>query len=183
MRQERVDILIWQNKEKIPAGETITLRNRLTVARDEAYDIASCVPIKSPILTVIFSLFLGPFGIDRFYIGDIGKGLLKLLYLPIVWVLNWVVGSFIVVPILMRLSEMEYLTPTDMFKNWFLAHTVSLYQLGSILLVAALLGWLLWWIIDCFCSYKKAKEKNLENLLDAVQPYIYAQPQTQKNGW
>ena len=41
--------------------------------------LVSTVELKDPVVILIISIFLGGLGIDRFMIGDIGLGVLKLL--------------------------------------------------------------------------------------------------------
>ena len=36
-------------------------------------------PVKNPMTVLLFSIFLGGLGVDRFYIGDTGLGVAKLL--------------------------------------------------------------------------------------------------------
>ena len=81
-------------------------------ASPEQVDNLTAVKLFNPVVTLILSIFLGGLGVDRFYIGDIGLGVAKLL-----------------------------------------------------------VGWLtlgIWPLVDIFCSYRKAKEKNLVNLLTAL---------------
>ena len=80
--------------------------------KDSAYDNILVSKIHSPTTTLILSIFLGALGIDRFYIGDVGIGICKLLF-----------------------------------------------------------GWLtlgIWSIIDIFCSFKRAKVKNFENIIASI---------------
>lgn len=50
--------------------------------------------MKSPIIGFVLSFFLGGFGVDRFYVGDVGLGILKFILncclVGIVWIIvDW----------------------------------------------------------------------------------------------
>ncbi len=166
MKQDKVDILMMQYKDKIPADEALYVRGQLLAAGEEAYGAVSCAETKSPVATVLLSIFFGGLGIDRFYIGDIGLGLLKLFFGPIVAILCAIATGVL----------------TGMSESMALEQILQISAIISLVSIAAAVITGLWWLIDCFCSYKKAKKKNLQNILDAVQPYMYAQ-QPKKNGW
>lgn len=38
----------------------------------------SCIELQSPTVLLLISIFLGELGVDRFMLGDVGMGLLKL---------------------------------------------------------------------------------------------------------
>ncbi len=112
MTKEKINEVMMQYKDLVPAENTIMLKNKLEKVEDDAADNLMAVKTYNPIITLILSIFLGALGVDRFYIGDIGTGVAKLL-----------------------------------------------------------VGWLtfgIWPLIDIFCCYKKAKKKNLNNILTAL---------------
>ena len=57
----------------------LVFKNALTKASDESYNDIITVPVKNPTTVLLLSIFLGGLGVDRFYIGDTGLGIAKLL--------------------------------------------------------------------------------------------------------
>ena len=57
------------------------IKRRIEALPDERFDEICAINYKSPTTALIFSILLGPFGVDRFYLGEIGKGILKLFTL------------------------------------------------------------------------------------------------------
>lgn len=53
-----------------------TMLYEMSESRQTALQMAN---IKNPTTALVLSLFLGSLGIDRFYVGDIGRGVIKLL--------------------------------------------------------------------------------------------------------
>ena len=84
MDNNKIATIMAQVREYIPEEKKMELQQRLSVMPDEAGMVISGVNFKSSTTTLILSIFLGDLGIDRFYVGDIGLGVLKL----------WTVGLF-----------------------------------------------------------------------------------------
>lgn len=80
---------MWSNK--IPTDAVFILQGRLEKIPEDKIQSLSFIPLKEPIVGLILGLFFGVFGIDRFYKGDIGLGILKFLsifvFIGIFWAL------------------------------------------------------------------------------------------------
>lgn len=79
MRQEQIDLFMATNANNFPASMKPTIRMALAQCPEERWPMISDMSFKNPVVSLILSIFLGEFGFDRFYIGNIGLGILKLL--------------------------------------------------------------------------------------------------------
>ena len=86
MTTEKVNALITQFKNHIPDDQVLILKNSLASASDDCYDNLIALTFKNPTTTLLLSIFLGGLGVDRFYIGDTGLGVCKLLF-------GWLTGG------------------------------------------------------------------------------------------
>ena len=79
METKQIDQLLMANASKLPPEGVALLRERLMNVEDTVSAQVAFSQLKDPTIALILSIFLGPYGIDRFYIGDIGLGMLKLI--------------------------------------------------------------------------------------------------------
>lgn len=79
--RQRVDMFLMSNGENLPSEKLPYIKERLMMRDDNAISSLSMLSFKSPLASLIMSLLLGSLGVDRFYIGDIGMGIGKLLTL------------------------------------------------------------------------------------------------------
>lgn len=112
MTKENQKQLLMALNGKIAEDKVIILKQKLeTVSDDLVTDIAT-MELHNPTHILLFSIFLGGFGVDRFMIGDTGVGVAKLL-------LGWATCG-------------------------------------------------IWPLIDIFVTYKRAKEKNFQKIMQAI---------------
>lgn len=88
MTQERVDMYIMTNQKYLPAEKIVFLKQKLLEADENKFSLVSAVEFKDPTTLLLVSIFLGSLGIDRFMLGDIGMGILKLLTLGVCGILT-----------------------------------------------------------------------------------------------
>ncbi len=79
MDVQQINTFILAKGKYFPEDEMPLLREQLQNTDDGQFPTIVSLQYKSPTVSLILSLFLGVYGIDRFYIGDIGLGLGKLL--------------------------------------------------------------------------------------------------------
>lgn len=80
MELEKVNHMLMMLSSKIPAGSIPSVRTRLeNTDISESEILALQSQMKDPLLSILLSIFIGTLGVDRFYIGDVGLGIGKLL--------------------------------------------------------------------------------------------------------
>ncbi|MDA0931068.1 MAG: TM2 domain-containing protein [Bacteroidetes bacterium] len=79
MDSQKVDMFILNNGKYFESQHVAQIRERLLSIDDSKWAIIQSLPLKEPQTALIISIFLGAYGIDRFYIGDTGMGVGKLL--------------------------------------------------------------------------------------------------------
>jgi len=77
MESDKVNHILMMLSSKIPAGSIPSVRTRLENTESEILALQS--QMKDPLLSILLSIFIGTLGVDRFYIGDVGLGIGKLL--------------------------------------------------------------------------------------------------------
>lgn len=72
-------MLIAQWEGKLPDVESLMLSKQLEEVDEETLGMLMALQLKNPIIGLVLGLLLGFLGADRFYKGDIGLGIAKLL--------------------------------------------------------------------------------------------------------
>lgn len=79
MDQQKVDMFVLSNGSNLPEEQVPFVREKLVAADEEKWNALSTIQFKNPTTALILSVLLGGLGIDRFYIGDTGLGIGKLI--------------------------------------------------------------------------------------------------------
>lgn len=92
MDQRSVDMFIITNQKYFPAEKIVFLKKKLNDADDEKFALVSTMKLKDPTAVLVVSFFFGYLGIDRFMIGEVSMGILKLLtfgFFGILTIVDW----------------------------------------------------------------------------------------------
>ena len=79
MDAQKVDMFMMMNAKYFEIHHLPQIRERLLALDDGKWGFLQIIQFKDPTTALIISLLGGVFGIDRFYIGDSGLGIAKLL--------------------------------------------------------------------------------------------------------
>ena len=79
MDAQKVHMFIMMHSKELPSAKLPYIRQQLMMVDESKWGLISTIQFKDPTISIILSLCLGWLGIDRFYIGDIGLGIGKLL--------------------------------------------------------------------------------------------------------
>ena len=79
MEQQKVDMFMMMNNKYFPEAQIPFIRQHLLSVDESKEGILHTIQFKDPIISLVLSLLVGGLGIDRFYIGDIGLGVGKLI--------------------------------------------------------------------------------------------------------
>lgn len=79
MEAQKVDMFIMTYGKFFESHQIIGIRESLKNADDSKWEIVQSISFKDPTTSLIVSLLGGPLGIDRFFLGDTGLGIGKLI--------------------------------------------------------------------------------------------------------
>lgn len=80
-RSSRVDAFIMTNNKHFPENSLSMVREKLMNISDDKFNTVMCTRFKDTTISLVLSILLGSYGIDRFYLGQVGLGVAKLLTL------------------------------------------------------------------------------------------------------
>ena len=92
MDQMQVNMFLANNQKKFDATQLPIITEKLKQMSNEEFVILSSMNLKDPTTMLVISLFFGTFGVDRFLLGDIGMGVVKLLTLGglgVLTIIDW----------------------------------------------------------------------------------------------
>jgi TM2 domain-containing membrane protein YozV len=78
VKTDKIDFYILNNAKYFPVESLPLIREKLEGMSEDGVMMLSAVRLQDPVVMLIVSLFLGCFGVDRFLLGDIVFGLIKL---------------------------------------------------------------------------------------------------------
>ncbi len=79
MDKQKIDLYLTTNAKYFEPSAIPIIRQKLENADETTFLSVQACELKDPTVLLIISVFLGSLGIDRFMLGDIGMGILKLL--------------------------------------------------------------------------------------------------------
>lgn len=79
MEKSKVDLYLMTNAKYFEPTAIPMIKTKLENMSDDSFMMLQTIELKDPSILLVVSILLGTLGIDRFLIGDIGMGVLKLL--------------------------------------------------------------------------------------------------------
>jgi len=111
MEAEKINLFIATKGDYFPAETIPMIKERMTYLPSDQEMAIMAADYTNPILSIVLSVVLGGYGIDRFLIGDIGIGIGKLLTGGGcgVW---WLIDIFLIMDATKRKNFEKFITIT-----------------------------------------------------------------------
>ncbi len=79
MDSQKVDMFIMANGKYFESQHLFIIREKLLQMDDSKWFMLQSMQFKDPVVCLIISILVGTLGIDRFFVGDVGLGIAKLI--------------------------------------------------------------------------------------------------------
>ncbi len=79
MTKEKVDVFMMSHSKHFPSLSIGMIKEKLLNLPEDKELTLNSLEFKDTTTMLLISLFVGVFGVDRFMLGDVGMGVLKLL--------------------------------------------------------------------------------------------------------
>ena len=80
MTEAKIAQALEKYGKQIPQDNLTNFQTYLKEASDDCANELMTLPLKGKTATLLFAIFLGGIAVDRFYVGDIGIGVAKLIF-------------------------------------------------------------------------------------------------------
>lgn len=117
MDLNKVDQLLMAYGDKLPPESLSYVRERLFQIPDEQQAMLVMTRFKDPTIALILSILCGFFGVDRFYLGDIGLGVGKLLTCGGIYIW-WIIDIFLIMNATRQKNLDELMRFFNSFSGW-----------------------------------------------------------------
>lgn len=102
-------MFLMANSKFFESHQLNMIRERLIQVDESRWPMISTVQFKDPSTSLIISIFAGNLGIDRFFIGDMGLGIAKLLTCGGIGI--WTIIDWFMIQDAARTKNLEKLQP------------------------------------------------------------------------
>ncbi len=79
MDAQNVDMFLMSNSKFLEGHQIFHIRERLLTVDESQWRMLQFMQFDDPVILLIVSLVTGPLAVDRFMLGDIGLGVIKLI--------------------------------------------------------------------------------------------------------
>ena len=90
-------IFLMNNMGAFPPEQIPLIQRELEQLDDESFKALLMTEIKNPMIALLLSIFLGEFGVDRFYAGQKEMGIAKLALLVISFITLFILIGFVLI--------------------------------------------------------------------------------------
>jgi len=91
----KIDMWLMSHSNYFKPEHMVVIQEELSRLPEDKVGLLLALQLKNPTTILLFSIFLGSYGVDRFMLGDVGLGVGKLLTLGGCWIW-WLIDIFLV---------------------------------------------------------------------------------------
>lgn len=79
MEQSKIDMFVMANKDAFTISQLSMIKDKLASMSDDKFALVCGASYQNATTVLIISILFGELGVDRFMLGEIGLGILKLI--------------------------------------------------------------------------------------------------------